>query len=78
VDKAKQTIPPFDIPKAKLDGATTKVDQLKAVINASLDELALTFRGIQKVLETTESAKDIVSMVQLIKSLKAMLDSAQL
>jgi len=78
VDKAKLVIPPFETPKAKLQGATTKIEQLKAVVSASVDELALTFRGIQKVLETTDSSKDVITMVQLVKGLKGVFDSTQI
>jgi len=75
IDKAKQSIPPFDVPDVKLEG-TTKMQQLQAVINASLEEVALTVREIQTVLETTDSSKDIVSMVQLVKNLKAAFESS--
>jgi len=76
LDKAKLSIPQFEAPRAKLEGATSKIQQLKAIINASLDEVALTVRGIQGVLEASESSKEIVTMVQLVKSLKAVFDSS--
>jgi len=78
VDKARLTIPIFETPKAKIDGGSAKIDQLKAIISAAVDELALTFRGIQKVLETTESQKDIVTMVQSVKGLKAAFEAAHM
>lgn len=73
VDKAKQSIIPFDVPKAKMEGS--KVDQLKAALSSQVSELALVLRGIQKGLETADTSKDIVPLVQHVKNLKQVLDT---
>jgi len=75
VERARTTLPPFDIPKV-VPASSDKMDQLKAVISSATSEIALTLRGIQKVLENTDSSREVIDMVQLVKDLKVVLEKA--
>jgi len=77
IEKAKAQLLPFDFPPANLSSTKGKIDQLKIVTAAAIGEINLTVRGIQKLLDVDDS-QSIVSMVQVIKSFKVILDANQL
>jgi hypothetical protein len=73
IETTKLSIEAFDVPKPIVDVAALKIDQVKAIIAAAVEEILLVLRGIQKKLDSNQS-KEIFLMVQLTKDFKTAFD----
>jgi hypothetical protein len=74
MEKARSQISPYEVPVPDIDVLSPKIEMVKACIAAILSEFAMTLRGVQDLMNNTSNSKDIVSMVQLIKTFKSVLD----
>jgi len=74
MEKARPQVPPYDVPKPTLEIGIAKIDMLKNVVRAGLTELSTLTRVIQEAMNKSNENKDVIGMVQIIKSIKTILD----
>lgn len=73
MDKAKEKLPPFQAPQPC--DHPDKIQRLRGIVQANLEELAIVLRSIQTVLNETSDSQKVLSMVQIVKSLRSVLIS---
>ena len=73
LDKLKGLIPSFDTPRQPTSPSASKLEQVKGIVLAALQEVNVTLRETQKALENVD-AKRCVEITSAIKEIKLFLD----